>query len=211
MNELTSEILMKIFPLSKNIDRYCKALDKVMRDNGIDTAIRACAFLAQIGHESAQLNRVEENLNYSAEGLVRTFPRYFHGVQEASVYARRPERIANKVYANRMGNGDEASGDGWKFRGRGLIQITGKSNYASMSNLMGKDLTIYPEALLMPIDACLSAALWWKSRGLNELADGLGGADEQEVFKAITRKVNGGLNGLDDRWEIYQRAKATIV
>lgn len=210
MVTITSEMLGRIFPLSKNIERYCKALDKAMRDNGIDTAGRARAFLAQVGHESAQLNRIEENLNYSADGLVRTFPRYFRNVQAASVYARHPERIANKVYAGRMGNGDEASGDGWKFRGRGLIQITGRGNYAAMSALMGKDLTVWPDALLMPLDACESAARWWRSKGLSELADGLAGADEKEAFKAITRKVNGGLNGLDDRWEIYLRAKAVL-
>ena len=110
-----------------------------------------------------------------------------------------------------MGNGSEESGDGWTFRGRGLIQITGRDNYASMSSLMGKDLTIWPDALLLPLDACRSAALWWRSKELNSLADRLGGDDERKIFEQITRKVNGGLNGIEDRWEIYLRAKAAIV
>lgn len=182
-----------------------------MAECGIDTAERARAFLAQVGHESAQLNLVEENLNYSAQALRKIFPKYFRTPQEASSYAHHPERIANRVYAGRMGNGSEESGDGWKFRGRGLIQITGRDNYVSMSALMGKDLTVWPDALLMPLDACRSAALWWKANGLNALADRLAGAGERKTFEAITRLVNGGLSGLEDRWAIYQRAKNSIV
>ena len=207
MITLTSEILRKIYPLSKNIERYAGALDKAMLECGIDTAARARAFLAQVGHESSQLNRVEENLNYSAQALRKVFPKYFPTQQEAVMYAYHPERIANRVYADRMGNGSEESGDGWTFRGRGLIQITGRDNYASMSSLMGKDLTIWPDALLLPLDACRSAALWWKANGLNALADKLSGSGERKTFETITKRVNGGLNGIDDRWEIYQRAK----
>ena len=210
MEAITSDTLRKIYPLSKNIERYAEALDKAMQECGIDTAARARAFLAQVGHESAQLNRIEENLNYSAQALRKVFPKYFRTPQEASSYAHHPERIANRVYANRMGNGGEESGDGWKFRGRGLIQITGRDNYVAMSALMGKDLTVWPDALLMPLDACRSAALWWKAKGLNALADKLA-ADERKTFETITKRVNGGLNGLEDRWAIYQRAKNSIV
>lgn len=210
MEAITSDTLRKIYPLSKNIERYAEALDKAMQECGIDTAARARAFLAQVGHESAQLNLVEENLNYSAQALRKVFPKYFRTPQEASSYAHHPERIANRVYANRMGNGGEESGDGWKYRGRGLIQITGRDNYVAMSSLMGKDLTVWPDALLMPLDACRSAALWWKVNGLNALADKLA-TDERKTFEAITKRVNGGLNGLEDRWAIYQRAKNSIV
>ena len=178
--EITCDTLRKIYPLSKSIARYCEALHQAMQECGIDTAARARAFLAQVGHESAQLNRVEENLNYSAQALRKVFPKYFRTPQEASSYAHHPERIANRVYANRMGNGGEESGDGWKYRGRGLIQITGRDNYVAMSSLMGKDLTIWPDALLMPLDACRSAALWWKTNGLNEFADKLA-ADERKT------------------------------
>lgn len=209
--EITSDTLRKIYPLSKDIERYAEALDKAMEECGIDTAARARAFLAQVGHESAQLNLVEENLNYSAQALRKVFSKYFRTPQEASSYAHHPERIANRVYANRMGNGGEDSGDGWKYRGRGLIQITGRDNYEAMSALMGKDLTVWPDALLMPLDACRSAALWWKARGLNALADRLSGAGERKIFGAITKCVNGGLNGIEDRWAIYQRAKNSIV
>ena len=207
--EITSDTLRKIYPQSKSIARYCEALHHSMEECGIDTAARACAFLAQVGHESAQLNRIEENLNYSAQALRKVFPKYFRTPQEASSYAHHPERIANRVYANRMGNGSEESGDGWKYRGRGLIQITGRDNYVSMSALMGKDLTVWPDALMMPLDACRSAALWWKANGLNALADKLA-ADERKTFETITKRVNGGLNGLEDRWAIYLRAKSAI-
>lgn len=210
MITLTSEILRKIYPLSKNINRYLGALNMSMLKCGIDTVDRARAFLAQVGHESSQLNNIEENLNYSAQGLRKIFPKYFPTQKEALAFARNPERIANRVYADRMGNGSEESGDGWTFRGRGLIQITGRDNYASMSSLMGKDLTIWPDALLLPLDACRSAALWWKANGLNALADKLSGSGERKTFEAITKRVNGGLNGIDDRWEIYQKAKAAI-
>lgn len=210
MITLTSEILRKIYPLSKNINRYLGALNMSMLECGIDTVDRARAFLAQVGHESSQLNNIEENMNYSAQGLRKFFPKYFPTQKEALAFARNPERIANRVYADRMGNGGEESGDGWTFRGRGLIQITGRDNYASMSSLMGKDLTIWPDALLLPLDACRSAALWWKANGLNALADKLSGSGERKTFEAITKRVNGGLNGIDDRWEIYQKAKAAI-
>lgn len=211
MITLTSEILRKIYPLSKNINRYWGALNMSMQECGIDTVDRARAFLAQVGHESSQLNTIEENLNYSAQGLRKFFPKYFPTQKEALAFARNPESIANRVYADRLGNGNEESGDGWTFRGRGLIQITGRDNYASMSSLMGKDLTIWPDALLLPLDACRSAALWWKANGLNALADKLSGSGERKTFEAITKRVNGGLNGIDDRWEIYQKAKAVIV
>lgn len=209
--EITSETLRKIYPLSKNINRYLGALNMSMQECGIDTVDRVRAFLAQVGHESSQLNNIEENLNYSAQGLRKIFPKYFPTQKEAFAFARNPERLANRVYANRMGNGSEESGDGWTFRGRGLIQITGRDNYSYMSSLMGKDLTIWPDALLLPLDACRSAALWWKANGLNALADKLSGSGERKTFEAITKRVNGGLNGIDDRWEIYQRAKAVIV
>ena len=209
MEAITSDTLRKIYPQSKSIARYCEALNHAIAECGIDTAARACAFLAQVGHESAQLNRVEENLNYSAQALRKVFPKYFRTPQEASSYAHHPEMIANRVYAGRMGNGSEESGEGWKYRGRGLIQITGRDNYVSMSALMGKDLTVWPDALLMPLDACRSAALWWKTNGLNSLADKLV-SDERKTFETITKRVNGGLNGLEDRWAIYLRAKSAI-
>lgn len=208
--EITSETLRKIYPLSKNINRYLGALNMSMQECGIDTVDRVRAFLAQVGHESSQLNTVEENLNYSAQGLRKIFPKYFPTQKEALAFARNPEMIANRVYADRLGNGNEKSGDGWTFRGRGLIQITGRDNYSYMSSLMGKDLTIWPDALLLPLDACRSAALWWKANGLNALAAKLA-TDERKTFEAITKRVNGGLNGLEDRWAIYQRAKAVIV
>ena len=182
----------------------------------INNPNRIRAFLAQIGTESGQLSAVSENLNYSAAGLRKIFGKYFPTDELANAYARQPEKIANKVYANRLGNGDEKSGDGWKYRGRGLIQITGKSNYTEADQKMyglpmGVDLVMEPELLATPEYAAQSAAWWWDNAGLNALADQLGGADDTEVFKKITKRINGGYNGLDERLKLYENAKKVIV
>lgn len=171
----------------------------------IDTSPRrVAAWLATIAHESARLTRVVENLNYSAEGLARTWPaRYadMTGQPNASArrIARRPEDIANLTYAGRMGNGTAGSGDGWRYRGRGLIQITGRANYESTSVALGEDFVSQPEQLEQPHYAALSAAEWWHRNGCNQLADT---GDMAEV----TRRVNGGLTGLDDRLKLYAAA-----
>lgn len=211
-------ILKSVFPLSTEANRakYNKSLVLAMLKYNIDTPNRKRAFLAQVGHESGQLSAVSENLNYSASALRRVFGKYFPDDIAANEYARKPEMIANKVYANRMGNGDEASGDGWKYRGRGLIQITGKNNYEDLNvDMLGRNpginLLQNPDLLATPEYAALSAAWFWKKSGLNELADKLGGSDDHEVFKHITRRINGGYNGLADRVELYENAKRYIV
>ncbi|WP_325927410.1 glycoside hydrolase family 19 protein [Pseudomonas mosselii] len=166
----------------------------------IVTRLRIAAFLAQIGHESGQLRSLTENLNYSAEALVRTWPSRFTA-QTAGVYARKPERIANRVYEGRMGNGPEPSGDGWRYRGRGVLQVTGRDNYRACSEALFSDSRLLnaPELLEHPVYAALSAGWFWQSRGLNALAD----AGE---FLAITKRINGGINGLEDREQLYARA-----
>jgi putative chitinase len=126
----------------------------------INTPLREAAFVAQVGHESSQLNAVSENLNYSAEGLARTFPRYFT-INEAQQYARNPERIANRVYANRMGNGDERSGDGWRYRGAGLIQLTGKNNQHAAADYFGIEYSVIGDWLRTPEGAARSAGWFW--------------------------------------------------
>lgn len=213
-----NDILKQLFPKSteENRAKYAMPLRMAMIRYNIDNPNRVRAFLAQIGHESGQLSAVVENLNYSAKVLRSVFGKYFKTDAEAEKYARKPEAIANVVYANRLGNGDTKSGDGWRYRGRGLIQITGKSNYNEASQKMyalplGVDFVDEPELLATPEYAAQSAAWWWENAGLNAIADGLGGANDTEVFKQITKRVNGGYNGLDDRLAIYNRAKSVIV
>lgn len=163
---------------------------------------RLAAFLAQIGHESDNFTVLEESLNYSAEALLRVFPKYFSPAQAAS-YARQPERIGSKVYGGRMGNGPETSGDGWRYRGRGLIQLTGLINYKEFGRIAGLDTVGNPDLLLDKRNACLSAAWFWKSRGLNRIADA-------KDLRALTMAINGGLNGFDDRQRRYLRAQAAL-
>lgn len=161
----------------------------------LNTPLRLAHFLAQCGHESGGFRVVRENLNYSAEGLSKIFPKYFPSVEAATPFAKQPEKIANKVYANRMNNGDEASGEGFKFRGRGYIQLTGKQNYTLFGQAIGVDLIVNPD-LVATTYPLLSAAWFFHKNGLHKIADE--GADDVVVQK-ITKRVNGGTIGLADR------------
>ena len=172
------------------------------------TPRRVAAWLATLAHESARFTRLVESLNYSAEGLAATWPARYADMAgqptaTARRIARRQEDIANLTYANRLGNGSAGSGDGWKYRGRGLIQITGRSNYAASGLVLDLDLLKHPELLEQPYNAALSAAEWWHRHGCNELAD-------TGDMAAVTRKVNGGLTGLDDRLKLYAGAMTYI-
>lgn len=162
----------------------------------INTKLRKAHFLSQIMHESNGFKAKEENLNYSAEGLLKIFPKYFPDKSIATTYARHPEAIASRVYANRLGNGDEGSREGWKYRGRGFVQITGKENYQKASKALSADFINNPELLSQDKYAMLSAGWFWDKTKLNLVADK--GANE-DVVKAITKIVNGGFNGLEDR------------
>lgn len=168
----------------------------------ITTTLREAAFIAHVGVESNQLQAVSENLNYSAEGLMRTFPRYFTSSQ-AAVYARNPEKIANRVYANRMGNGPEESGEGWRYRGAGLIQLTGKNNQCAAADYFGIDHNAIGDWLRTPEGAARSAGWFWSVNGLNEFADA-------QDMRAITRRINGGFNGLEERMALYENAIAVL-
>jgi len=161
----------------------------------INTPLRLAHFLAQCGHESGGFRATQENLNYSAKGLMGIFKKYFPTEAIANAYQRNPQKIANKVYANRMANGDEASGDGYKFRGRGYIQLTGKDNYTQFGKAIGENITSNPDVVSGKY-ALLSAAWFWSKNGLNKLADG--GATDA-VVTSITKRVNGGTIGLTDR------------
>lgn len=191
----------QLVTFSINAARFADALLPVMEQYKI-TGDRACMFVAQLAHESAEFTRTVENLNYSAEGLRRTFARYFPDETIARQYHRQPEKIANRVYAGRIGNGAEGSGDGWRFRGRGLIQITGRENYRVCSiAIYGDDrLLTEPQLLEQASGACASAGWFWNSRDLNVLADA-------GRFEDVTRRINGGLNGLEDRKHLLARAR----
>jgi putative chitinase len=162
---------------------------------GINTPLRLAHFLAQCGHESGGFRLTQENLNYSAKGLNGIFKKYFPTEAAAAPYNRNPQKIANKVYSNRMGNGTEASGDGYKFRGRGYIQLTGKDNYTAFGKSISVDITINPD-LVASQYALLSAAWFFTKNNLHKMADG--GATDA-VVTSITKRVNGGTIGLPDR------------
>jgi putative chitinase len=181
-------------------DLVLSQIPSVMSTFQINTPLRLCHFLAQCAHESGNFKVVTENLNYGAKGLLTTFKKYFPTEAKAKEYERKPEKIANLVYANRMGNGPENSGDGFKYRGRGYIQLTGKVNYVAFDKVVADDTVINPD-LVATKYPLLSAAWFWNSRTLNMLADK--GATELEIA-AITRKVNGGKIGLVDRIEHFK-------
>lgn len=202
---MDKEILKECLPAAKqvDIDKFAEPLEKAMEKFEINTTKRQSAFLAQIAHESASLSRVEENLNYSVTGLITIFPRYFRTAADAEVYARKPQKIANRVYANRMGNGNEASGDGWRYRGKGPIQITGKDNHKVIGDALDYDFVAKPDDLLLPGAGAMSAAWFWKKNGLNELADA-------GNFEKITKRINGGLTGIEDRKQHWERIKKIL-
>lgn len=179
---------------------YIPSITTVLPKFGIDTLLRKAHFLAQLAHESGALQYSQENLNYSAQGLRSVFGKYFPTIEIANVYAKKPEKIANRVYADRMGNGNEASGDGWKFRGRGLIQLTGKENYQKFSQENGIDCVKNPDLLLQPEWALTSACWFWKKKNLNEFAD-------KDDLIMITKRINGGTHGLNDRQQYLDSFK----
>jgi putative chitinase len=161
----------------------------------INTPLRLAHFLAQCGHESGGFRATQENLNYSAKGLAGIFKKYFPTEAAAAPYARQPQKIASKVYGGRMGNGPESSGEGYKFRGRGYIQLTGKENYTAFGKSIGEDMTVNPDVVASKY-ALLSAAWFFSKNGLHKMADE--GASDLVVTK-ITKRVNGGTIGLPDR------------
>ena len=158
---------------------------------GINTIQRQAAFIGQCGHESNSFKVLEENLHYSAKGLMATWPSRFDQAT-AEKMANNPEMIANKVYGGRADLGNTQDGDGWKFHGRGVIQLTGRSNVTACGNALGQQFAEHPELLLEPQWACMSAGWFWNKRNLNELAD-------NEDWTTMTKRINGGLVGLDDR------------
>jgi len=186
-------------------DGVLAQIPSVMEKFKIDTPLELAHFLAQCGHESGNFKAVSENLNYSADGLKKIFPKYFPGNLNES-YARKPEAIASRVYASRMGNGDEASKEGFKFRGRGYIQLTGKANYAEFDKFVEDDILANPD-LVATKYPLLSAAWFFSKNKLNEIASK--GADDATVT-AVTKRVNGGTLGLADRIKHFKEFYALL-
>lgn len=201
---LTEQQLLQILPnAGAKSGVFVPALNRAMARWKIDSRVRQAAFLAQVGHESSQLRNLVENLNYSAEALARTWPSRFTA-QTAAACARKPEKIANRVYGGRMGNGPEDSGDGFRYRGRGLIQLTGRSNYRAAGKGLGLPLEAQPELLEQPEQAAQSAAWWWAQHGLNELADA---GRFQDIGSIINTGAPGRVpNGAADRRALYELA-----
>jgi len=197
---ITTEQFAQLFPRNPEPDLWAESMQEVFPTYEINTPQRVSAFLAQCGHESGGWTTFQENLNYSAQGLCTTFKKYFPTLESATPYARQPEKIANRVYANRMGNGPEESGDGWKYRGRGPIQLTGKSNYMQFAQDMFDDwenLFNNPDWVTEDKDFALMSAIWfWNKNKLNVQADA-------GDLKLMTKKINGGYLGLDDRIAHY--------
>ena len=202
---LTLEQLKKICPQTKEsvLTGFVEPLNTVCAKYEINTKERLAGFIAQVAHESGNFNFVKENLNYKAESLTKVFPKYFHTLEEAKDYEHNQEKIANKIYASRMGNGDTASGDGYKFRGRGLIQLTGKDNYTKLAHALGKSLDETVAYLETTAGAVESAAWFWKTHGLNEIADA-------GDIVTMTKRINGGTIGLDDRKAHYNTALSVL-
>lgn len=201
MTTITKDQIRKILPSCKNPNTIANAINEFCPKYGITDKDDIRRFIAQAGHESGSFNIMSENLNYSADGLRKIFPKYFASITQANAYARQPVKIANRVYANRMGNGPESSGDGYKFRGAGFIQLTGKINHTNFAKYIGKNLSESLNYVRTLTGAMESACYFWKKNGLSSVKD----------FTTLTKKINGGTNGLADRKAIYERARKYIV
>jgi putative chitinase len=200
---ITGEQFAHLFPRAQDPQSWANSMNNVFPTYEINTPQRIAAFVAQCGHESGGWTVFEENLNYSAKGLMGIFKKYFPTEDLANQYARQPMKIANRVYANRMGNGPEDSGDGWLYRGRGPIQLTGKSNYMAFAKEMFEDwenLFQNPDWVNADREFALMSAIWfWNKNKLNREADA-------GDIKTMTRKINGGFIGLEDRIKHYNEA-----
>ncbi len=183
--------------------KWLEPLKETFEKYNIDTTKRQAAFIGQCMHESAGFKTLNENLNYSAKALMATWPSRFPNEEIANEYARQPEKIANKVYGGRMGNDVESSGEGWKYRGRGIKQLTGKENYERCGAGLGVDLVENPDLLLEPKYAALSAGWFWNKHNLNDLAD-------KGDIETMTKRINGGLLGLDARKVAIQKAESVL-
>jgi putative chitinase len=200
--QVTLELLQHLCPKSKTqvLQGYVEPLNAVAQYyDMMDNAARLAGFLAQTAHESGGFNFIKENLNYSSKGLMTIFKKYFPNEELANQYQRQPEKIACRVYANRMGNGDESSGDGYRFCGRGLIQLTGRTNYTKLAQDLGLGLEQTVAYLETSAGATASAAWFWDQNNLNQYCD-------NGDFVTLTKRINGGTIGIEDRQQHFQIA-----
>jgi predicted chitinase len=198
--------MLKEMGVSENdAEQYIHHLEEALPRHGIaDSRLRLAHFFAQVLHESGCMRFDMENLNYSSDALGRVFGKYFPTREEADAYARQPEKIANRVYANRMGNRGETSGDGWKYRGRGLIQLTGRTNYKAFAEWVGDERIMDEPDLVSSEYAVHSAVFFWEKNNLNSLAD-------KDDVVGLTKKINGGENGLAHRRELLNKANGLLA
>lgn len=195
---LTSDQIKGLLHGNNDWESWVEPIQEMLPKYDINTATRIAMFFAQCGHESLNFKVLSENLNYSAKGLDAVFPKYFKNAGRKAVdFHRQPERIANVVYCDRMGNGPTESGDGWLFRGRGVIQLTGRSNYTAFANSINRSVERTIEYLETKTGALESACWFWQENGLNNLSTDI---------VAATRRINGGKNGLADRKHHYEKA-----
>jgi putative chitinase len=206
MSIITKEQLAQLIPGNPYLDQWCNALNEILPDYGIDTPQRVSAFIAQCAHESGNFRALKENLNYRPETLRKLFSKYFPTDDLARAYASMPnkqEAIANRIYASRMGNGDEQSGDGFRYCGRGLIQLTGKDNYTFFAGSL--DIPVEEAAeYLQTFEGAVQSACWfWETNNLNQWAD-------KDDILTLTKRINGGTIGLEDRKKHYEHAKHVL-
>ena len=196
---LSKEQLAQLIPGNPYVDYWHSAMERCLPDYDINTPQRVAAFMAQCGHESGNFKFLKENLKYRAASLTKVWPKYFPNMDIANQYAGNEEKIANRAYAGRMGNGPEESGDGWRFCGRGLIQLTGRSNYQNFADSIETDINDIP-AYLATFEGAVQSACWfWETNKLNQWAD-------KGDMLTLTKRINGGTLGLDDRIKHYQHA-----
>ena len=199
---LTLNQLKQLLPRNQHVSYWHHALEQLLPDYEINTPRRMAAFIAQCAHESGGFTTLKENLNYKPMSLRKLFPKYFDTDELAQQYCSKPNKqaaIANRIYANRMGNGDEASGDGYRFSGRGLIQLTGRATWQEFADSIETSLADLDEYMQTFEGACQSACFFWESRKLNQYADA-------SDIVTLTRKINGGTIGLEDRKKHYEHA-----
>lgn len=197
--QITRDQLNSIIPGNQHLDKWLECLNTILVEYEIDSPERVAAFLAQCAHESGGFKAIKENLNYKASSLRKVFPKYFPTDELAEQYAHNQEAIANRVYGNRMGNGNEHSGDGYAYCGRGLIQLTGHDNYKAFADSLSSSMEEIVE-FLQTFEGCVQSACWfWETNDLNTLAD-------SGDIKAMTKRINGGYIGLEDRIKHYEHA-----
>lgn len=204
---ITLELLQHMCPHTHEgvLQMFVDPLNDVAKHyDMLENPKREAAFVAQVAHESGGFTATKENLKYKAASLMKTFHKYFPSMSLAMEYERKPEKIANRVYANRMGNGDEASGDGWMFHGRGLIQLTGRDNYTRFANSIGKTVEDTAAYMETAAGATASAGWFWYANKLNAYCD-------NDEFVMLTKRINGGTIGLEDRKRLYLLALGSIA